>query len=246
MLQEVELKKIQVVESLYPRSSVSYQHVLRLKDAIVAGAKLPPIIVDQKFRLIDGRHRLEAYSMLEIPTVTVEVRRVKDDAEFLTLAAQLNATHGRPLSPYEITEVTRRLHHEFNKPIATISQALFIPRDTLLAWLKKRTANNGRLTLKKPFATLYGGQANVPKEVVELNERSKGWTVLSVIQEAVMLLSDKRSRSEFEEILTENPHILNLVTHLADILQEVINTANERIAKEQKKQKKQKKQGGAL
>lgn len=83
----------------YPRREVDADRVRHLRDVLEAGGSLPPIIVDQKDRVVDGFHRARAHFGLygahaEIPC---EFRNYESDGAMLLDAISRNAGHGKPL-----------------------------------------------------------------------------------------------------------------------------------------------------
>lgn len=84
----------------YPRGEVDAERVSILVEALKAGQDLPPIIVDQKRRIVDGFHRARAYRLAfgEKAEIPCEVREYASDAELLLDAIAANAQHGKPLS----------------------------------------------------------------------------------------------------------------------------------------------------
>ena len=78
-----KMQAAQLVEdfSLYQRSQVDGSHVQRLSEALLAGETLPPIILDESGRIIDGFHRrravMRAYG--DEAEIEVEVRHYANE-----------------------------------------------------------------------------------------------------------------------------------------------------------------------
>ena len=105
-----KIEKVKVLElirdwSLWPRyeaQELDSTNLARIKQAILAGEKMPPIVVDGKsLRIVDGFHRQEAYLKLlgGDAEIEVEKRCYENDAEMFQDAMELNAKHGLPLGP---------------------------------------------------------------------------------------------------------------------------------------------------
>lgn len=85
--------------TLYPRRKISDHNISELTEALRAGVTLPPLVADEKHRLIDGLHRRAAYERVFGPghKVAVDVRSFDNDAEAFLEAVKLNSTHGQKL-----------------------------------------------------------------------------------------------------------------------------------------------------
>ena len=102
-----KIKAVQLVEDfgLYPRSIVDSTHVTALVAALEAGETLPPIIVDQKNRVIDGFHRRRAALRFhgDKAVMDCEVRTYKTEAAAFLDALRLNSRHGKGIVGSEQT-----------------------------------------------------------------------------------------------------------------------------------------------
>jgi hypothetical protein len=86
--------------SIYPRHAVDSTWVTQLSEALLAGEKLPPPIVDKKtLCYVDGWHRGRAYRKVSgaDATIDVDVRSYKDRQALIQAAVDANMTHGRRL-----------------------------------------------------------------------------------------------------------------------------------------------------
>lgn len=86
--------------AVYPRHSVDDTHVNALAMALRAGVTLPPVVADLKSkRIVDGWHRVRAYRKVVGPqaAIDVDLRSYKSEADLLSDAVALNASHGRRL-----------------------------------------------------------------------------------------------------------------------------------------------------
>jgi hypothetical protein len=163
--------------TIYPRATVSNQRVSRIAEAIRAGAALPPIIAErQGQRIIDGVHRRHAYVQALGPQaeVPVEWRDYPDEAAMFRDAAAINATHGEPLSSFDLAhclDVARRLR----VPDTALPQVLSLTRDKIKQMKGERFATGpGRQTvlLKRSNRHLAGQHIN--RRQMAGNTRSDG------------------------------------------------------------------------
>jgi hypothetical protein len=91
----VHRSRITVMEDLYPRNDYNNAAISSYAEQMRAGAVFPPLKVDQKYRLIDGLHRLTAYDQNGIIQIPIEREPVKDDADFFKRAMTANSHHGQ-------------------------------------------------------------------------------------------------------------------------------------------------------
>ncbi len=84
--------------------------------------KLPPIVVDQRNRLLDGFHRYYAHQLVGRDRIAFRVHRVKSDAEAIEYAITSNSDHGVALSLDEIKIAANTLSElgHTNRQIAKI------------------------------------------------------------------------------------------------------------------------------
>lgn len=126
--------------SIYPREMVDDVHVGDLANALRAGAKLPPPVVDrQSKRIVDGMHRIRAFRRVLGPegTIRVELWEYDSELELFLDAARRNGGHGRKLSRSDqvrVLIIARRLGLEDESQVAV---ALSVP-DERLSLLKTR------------------------------------------------------------------------------------------------------------
>jgi ParB-like chromosome segregation protein Spo0J len=127
----IALNKIVLDEAIYPRSGVSEFNVGRLISAIKTGVKLPPLIVEAStFRLVDGRHRYEAFKRQEIAKVSVEQKVYSTEADLFADAVRYNIGHGEPLDQYSVRSAIVRLE-KYGYSRERISDVVRLPVDAL-------------------------------------------------------------------------------------------------------------------
>ncbi|WP_152945772.1 helix-turn-helix domain-containing protein [Desulfofundulus thermobenzoicus] len=127
---QVDINQIIVDEAIYPRSAVDPETVERYREALESGAKLPPLVLMPDNRLIDGRHRLEAYRLLGAEAVEAEIEEPADPD---VRAVEKNLRHGRPLSKAELKEAARRWYGK--RPVTEIAGLLGVTRQTVQNWV---------------------------------------------------------------------------------------------------------------
>lgn len=119
-VEKISVGKLIFDRDCYPREPghTEWQDVERYKDAIEAGATLPPIVaVSAKackkypnggYVVIDGWHRGQAHIRLKRDLIEAEILRIPE-SKWLIEAVRRNAGHGRPLTSADRAMVTYRL-----------------------------------------------------------------------------------------------------------------------------------------
>lgn len=131
-LKQVQLGKLLIDRTLYPRHTISDVNVADLRRAYESGETLPPIIVDPQYRIVDGVHRVEMYRKVldDADKVAVEVRRYKNDGELFLDAVKLNASHGRKLDRHDQSRIVL-MCRELKVPDQRIAVTLHVPERSL-------------------------------------------------------------------------------------------------------------------
>jgi hypothetical protein len=98
----VTIKDLKLDHDLTIRSEVSEKHVESLVEAIRAGCTLPPIVYERKtMRIVDGLHRVAAYTQLKREEIPAMPAAFEDDKEFFTISLSLNAKASKGLDAQE-------------------------------------------------------------------------------------------------------------------------------------------------
>lgn len=129
MLKKVKLERLVLDYNFYPRTQVSDEHVSNIREAILAGRELPPILVDAKsFRIVDGFHRYFAYKQLQFDEVMANVRNYKYEEYMLEDAVRLNSDYGRPFHTQDRRWIILRAE-ELGLSRAWVAEVLGITRE---------------------------------------------------------------------------------------------------------------------
>jgi len=126
----IKLSEIIIDDTIYPRNDIDPETVARYRETLEAGATLPPLVVMPDGKLLDGRHRYEAYRQAGMEGVEVIIEEPEDpDAR----AVELNLRHGRPLTKEELRQAARRWYGK--KPVTEIAKTLGVTRQTVQNWV---------------------------------------------------------------------------------------------------------------
>jgi len=148
----METKKVKAVElvfdwNLWPRSEagdLDGTNLRRMKDAVLAGVKLPPVLVNRKDnRIVDGFHRVRNVLNIYGDEGEIEViyKDYATDAEIFIESARLNNQHGLPLSPRDRVHVFLKAR-KMKIPVPAIAEALGMDPEETKKFIEKRTAKN--------------------------------------------------------------------------------------------------------
>lgn len=103
---QIDIDTIVWEPGIYPRQKWNTSTIDRYADAIEAGEKFPPIILEKGTdRLLDGKHRLEAHKRIGAKSICAEWHTIPDGVSAKYYAATLSARHGDRLSNADIKEL---------------------------------------------------------------------------------------------------------------------------------------------
>lgn len=188
---KLALSKIVVDDTIYPRTKVNTFHVRRLRDALQAGAKLPPLIVEHGTnRLVDGRHRHDAYAAQGVKTVDVEPRKYASEAELFADAVRLNVAHGEGLDRYTIRNAIIRLS-EMGFEREQITEIVRVPAvqvDLMRRGFAIAAASNKPIALKGGLSHLSG--EHLDEQQMEVNKHYAGGRAVLLVRQIIDLLEN--------------------------------------------------------
>jgi|TARA_Y100000034_G_C6827649_1_gene373315 hypothetical protein len=124
--ENVSIATLLIDETLYPRHKLSEHNVRMLKDAKIAGANLPPIVVDRETKkVVDGWHRLKAFQALGLQEIEAIVKPFATERDMFVEAVTINAAHGYKLTVWDQARSIQRLR-EMGADMQVIAKSLAI------------------------------------------------------------------------------------------------------------------------
>lgn len=103
MTDKIAIADIVWEPSIYPRQKWNTSTIERYTDAVIAGDKFPPVVLEAETnRLLDGKHRLEAYKKAGVTEIPATWATVPDGMTIKYFAATLSARHGDRLCNADI------------------------------------------------------------------------------------------------------------------------------------------------
>jgi len=142
-LKIVKVKSVITDEKYYPRDGWNFQTAYTYAQAMRAGAKFPPIVVamiEDKYLLVDGKHRIEAKKILKQDSIEAEIVYGWTKKQVFEEAVRRNVTHGKALSIHERRQVGLRLRN-WQYPPNKISELIQVPMDKLTQFIEQRLTN---------------------------------------------------------------------------------------------------------
>jgi hypothetical protein len=187
---KIAISKIVIDETIYPRTSVSEFNVNRLVAALKTGVKLPSIIVEAKtYRLVDGRHRYDAYKKEGLKTIEVIEKVYASEADLFADAVRYNIGHGEPLDQYTIRNAIIRLT-AYGYQREQISDVVRLPLDTIEKIERGFAASqDGKPVALKGGLNHLKGRTLDPQQM-EINKHYSGGKAIFYVKQICDLLEN--------------------------------------------------------
>jgi hypothetical protein len=206
-------------EGLYPRMQANWFTINKYAKAMKAGATFPPIAVaryNNKYILIDGKHRLEAYKTNKETHLQAEIYEDLDEKQIYIMSVRTNATHGQPLSTADVATVIVRLQ-SMKVSQGEISQLTGIQAKDLQQFIGKRithTISGKEVILKKSLQHL-SGDGLVADNIGEVQREYTGIGQTQLLDTIISLLENKI-------IDSENPQVVQKLVRVYELIDEII------------------------
>ena len=160
--------------SLYPRAMVDSTTVSRLVMALECGEQLPPMVADRSTKKVsDGFHRHTAYARVKRDIVPTIFRDYATEADLFLDALRMNASHGRPLTSFDVRRSLIRCVDLGIDPLRAASVVHVPPiRATEMIRLSAQTEAGIRIPLKRGLGHMAGRV--IDDDQAETNRRYGG------------------------------------------------------------------------
>ncbi len=113
-------------KNLFVRQELNEDHALYLAELLENGMELPPIEITKDRIIIDGRHRIEAYELLNRKQIPAMVVDLQDEADLISRAYRSNMGGSLPPTPQD-TEHTVSLLINRGESVKRIAELLGLP-----------------------------------------------------------------------------------------------------------------------
>lgn len=208
---KLAIEKIIVDENIYPRSSVNEFNISKLVAALASGVVLPPITVEAKtFRLVDGRHRFEAYKKNKIKTIEVVTKVYKNEADLFADAVRCNIGHGLQLDSYTVRAAVIRLT-EYGYSKEAISDVVRMPVEQLEKIERgyaSEQASGKPIALKGGLSHLKG--TSLSPQQMQINRHYGGAKATFYIRQICELLENNMAPLESPNFIYEMDKLTDL------------------------------------
>jgi len=209
---------------IWPRDHEYYQISYRYMGSMKAGVKLPPITVGtvktaenpEALYLIDGKHRLKAYDLLDVKEVEAEVNHYESFEAAFYDSVRRNIIHGQPLTTYEVGCVMKRLL-EKGKDLVYIANLLQMTVDDVKRFIEKRLVEveeNVYEVVKKPVHAV--------KHRITTRKIAKAQSGLTGISQT-KLVGDLIKIMEIGLLDVDNKKLMNKLEKLHDFLKNLFS-----------------------
>ena len=188
---KLAIEKIVIDENIYPRTAVNEFNVAKLVSALSTGTVLPPITVEAKtFRLVDGRHRYEAYKRKKLKTIEAVTKVYANEADLFADAVRNNIGHGQPLDSYTVRSAIIRLT-EYGYSKDAISDVVRMPLEQIEKIERgyaSEQASGKPLALKGGLSHLKG--TSLTPRQMEVNRHYGGGKATFYLRQLIDLLEN--------------------------------------------------------
>ena len=212
-MSEIETMRIRI-EDLVVDPSIEIRSEERSKEVIEvlseAREELPPIVVDQNNRVIDGIHRLEAHKLNGDEEVDAEVIVAADDISAIMIALRRNSTHGVTLSGKSRRANAIRLF-DAGKTIPEIGKALGVSNRSVDRYLD---AEKARIKEKQQRDVVYLCQTGM--EMQDIADAISGEGIRTITRSTVSRYVGDYLRKEIADRLEEGWDIDGIEKSLKD------------------------------
>jgi hypothetical protein len=220
MAERVKLEELVLDFTIYPRQMVNNTNVKRLKDAVLAGRRFPPIVADRASkRVVDGFHRYHVAEDLGWADIEVEWRDYKTENDLRLDSMRLNSEHGRSLSPFEIAKCLA-IGQKHRIKAERLAEALGLTMARLQEIQLSREAKvmqpNGQeqtLVLKHTLSPFVGKEFTPfqAEHLVEANTKAGGMRAIYYVNQVVNLIEADLIDSADEALAERLRHLARLL-----------------------------------
>jgi hypothetical protein len=182
-------------QSLYPRSKPSLHNIAAIAEAMRAGVKFKPIVVEKKtWRIVDGVHRWTAWKQVhgKDSKIDCDVISESDEGKLLAMSVDLNAEHGLQLAAFERTDCLIRMERlgvtreDALKALRMTELKAERIDNTRTAYRIGDTGEKEKVALKQTMRRFHGETLTAKQE--KANEHSSGMKIQFYVAQLIYLL----------------------------------------------------------
>lgn len=209
-----KLSELVIDLTIYPRMSIDKHNVDALLEALKAGVKLPPIVVDRKtLRIIDGVHRFRAYlrQLGANRLVDVQAETYDSDSAMFLDAVRRNAAHGKGLQNFDRVRVIN-LGEQLGLAREQLADAMNVTLTRMGELMNDRMASSASgepVQIKRTIEHMAGKPMTAAQ--IAANKRLSGMQQIFYVNQVSLLI-------EHDLVDTEDQTLLPALERLEELL----------------------------
>jgi len=150
--------------NLFVRSRLDHDHVLMLASLVAESVDLGPILINEAWVVIDGRHRIEAHQLHDRVEIEAKVVDITDEAELIAEAFKANAGGSLPPTASD-TEQTVMLLLDRGVNKKRIGEMLGLPKGLARTYVDNVQAKLARGKMHRAVAAVADDGLTVAQAV---------------------------------------------------------------------------------
>jgi len=217
----VPVGRLEINEDIWPRSNymrLDTTNLALLKEKVLSGTILDPILINQYYQIIDGVYRKELYTKMygvDYKVVCI-IKWYETESQMRNEAAELNIKHGLCLSPKDKVHVIIVAREKGDTDPIELARALGMRIDKVQEYFKKRTLQlkNGKI-IPLPFgASMLAGVEN-PTNAQEIYAKNAIGIMPSqcarILRDSLKANAYRLSTSEIQLLIELNIEIVRVL-----------------------------------
>ncbi len=200
----VPLDQIEVDGSIFSRASLDKYTVKQYAAALIRGEKLPPITIEaigqEKYRVLKGVHRFEAYCLrrdvytgklvvdfyddplpaisdTELNSIPCSIETIPPDIHPMVFAMEDNLKHGKPLTAEDYKKIARQVYQDNpGAPVQELAKLIKVSRKVFKAYVSD-LVEDFEQTKEDLIVELHeqgASEAKISQELKEKFPKAKG------------------------------------------------------------------------
>ena len=156
-----------LASDFYVRRELNHDWALQLGLLVESGVELEPIYITRENKVIDGRHRMEAYELAKKTEIRAKIVEADSDVELVVFALKCNIGSGLPASKDDIEHTIQELLNR-GVPKKQLAETLSIlPAKLVRKYLNDVESQIHRSKLQKAALAISAGGLTVPKAAIQ-------------------------------------------------------------------------------
>lgn len=219
MIKKVKISKLELDYDIYPREHLNSYHADEIVEAIKAGVRMPPIVIDKATSIVvDGWHRIEAVRRVlgDKASIEADVREYPDKAAMFAESIKLNASHGQRLSRIDEAHCLAKAQ-DFQLEPAAVASLLNITAERAEDLVSRRLASSseGSIVLKGSTAHLAGQRLSDAQATY--NRKAGGLNQTFYINQVIAMI-------EGDAVDWDNVRVTDGLKRLMELLEESLKS----------------------